>query len=219
MTSIRHPAVSIQTTPQSVPSTPAWFGEVTILAHYLKHTKVLEAVAEKVRFARARLGHYDTIDFVAVRLRSAISGERTLEAFYKRVQPFAREFMALFGRARLHHRSTLSRFLQALEPEPVEALRDVFRKDVLALAAWPTRVIRRMVGPAGQPVAGLRCGWDATGGPPTRLTSHRRASSSQATDGQGLRSRPLRTQARGVRPHAHDRAAGPSLAMARLMWN
>lgn len=132
MTSIRHPAVSIQTTPQSVPSTPAWFGEVTILAHYLKPTQALEAVAEKVRFARARLGHYDTLDFVAVLLGYAISGEPPIEAFYKRVPPFARECMALFGRARLPHRSTLSRFLQALEPEPVEALRDVFLKDVLA---------------------------------------------------------------------------------------
>jgi hypothetical protein len=149
MTSILHPAVSIQTMPQSVPSTPAWFGEVTLLAHYLKHTKVLEAVAEKVRFARARFSHYDTIDFVAVLLGYAISGERTIEAFYERVHPFATEFMALFGRARLPHRSTLSRFLQALEPEPVAALRDLFLKDVLA----------RPLGKQG-PAGGL---WDRQG--------------------------------------------------------
>jgi hypothetical protein len=34
-------------------------------------------------------------------------GERTLEAFYERLQPFAHTFMALFGRERLPHRSTL----------------------------------------------------------------------------------------------------------------
>jgi hypothetical protein len=44
----------------------------------------------------------------------AISGERTLEMFYERVQPFANPFMALFGRDRLPARSTLPRFLAAL---------------------------------------------------------------------------------------------------------
>jgi len=29
--------VSIQTSAQSVPSTPAWLGEGTVVAHYLRH--------------------------------------------------------------------------------------------------------------------------------------------------------------------------------------
>ena len=62
----------------------------------------------------------------------AISGEHTLEAFYERVQPFAIPFMALFGREHLPHRSTLSRFLAALGQAPVEALRTVFLKDLVA---------------------------------------------------------------------------------------
>jgi hypothetical protein len=57
---------------------------------------------------------------------------RTLEAFYQRVQPWAAAFMALFGRARLPARSTLSRFLSALTSEPVEALRALFLSDLLA---------------------------------------------------------------------------------------
>jgi hypothetical protein len=61
-----------------------------------------------VRFARRRFGHYDLIDFVAVRLRYAISGERTLETFYERVQPFANAFMALFGRQRLARNAAAS---------------------------------------------------------------------------------------------------------------
>ncbi len=61
----------------------------------------------------------------------AISGERTLEAFYERVHPFAAPFMALFGREHLPHRSTLSRFLAALNQAPVEALRTVFLEDLL----------------------------------------------------------------------------------------
>jgi hypothetical protein len=49
-----------------------------------------------------------------VLLSYTISGEGTLETFYERIQPFAVPFMALFGRERLPHRSTLSRFLAAL---------------------------------------------------------------------------------------------------------
>ena len=40
--------------------------------------------------------------------------------------------MALFGRERLPHRSTLSRFLAALDQASVEALRNVFLQDALA---------------------------------------------------------------------------------------
>jgi len=57
------------------------------------------------------------IDFVAVLLGYAISGERTLEAFYQHAQPFAHAFMALFGREHLPARSMLSRFLAALTPQ------------------------------------------------------------------------------------------------------
>jgi hypothetical protein len=124
--------VRIQTSSQSVPSTPSWFGEVTMIAHFLKRQGVLSAIEEQVRFARRRFGHYDVIDFVAVLLGYAISGERTLETFYERVQPFANAFMALFGRERLPHRSTLSRFLAALDQATVEALRALFLKDLLA---------------------------------------------------------------------------------------
>lgn len=75
---------------------------------------------------------YAVIDFVAVLLGYAISDEHTLETFYERVQPFANAFMALFGRDHLPHRSTLSRFLAALDQATVEALRVRFLQDLLA---------------------------------------------------------------------------------------
>ena len=125
-------SVVIQTSSQSVPSTPSWFGEVTVIAHYLEHLGVLSDISERVRFARRRFGQYDLIDFAVVLLDYAISGERTLEAFYERVLPFANTFMALFGRERLPHRSTLSRFLANLGQAPVEALRTLFLEDLLA---------------------------------------------------------------------------------------
>jgi hypothetical protein len=123
--------LTIQISPQSVPSTPPWFGEVVAFAQVLSHEGILEAIQERVRFARARFGQYDLIDFVAVLIGYVLSGEPTLLAFYERLAPFAEPFMALFGRKLLPHRSTLSRFLAALDQAPVEALRTRFQEDLL----------------------------------------------------------------------------------------
>src|SRR6266567_762526 len=117
MTSIADSAVTIQASSQSVPSTPAWFGEMVLIVHYLQKQNIPSAIAERVRFARRRFGRYEVIDFLAVLFGYAISGEPTLEAFYEHLHPFALAFMALFGRERLPARSTLSRFLAALTPE------------------------------------------------------------------------------------------------------
>src|SRR5215469_6783173 len=107
------------------------FEEVTLLASYLRKHNVLTQINECVRFARRRFGHYEVIDFLAILLGYAISGERTLEEFYESLQPFAVPFMALFERDRLPSRSALSRFLAELTPVPVEALRTLFLDDLL----------------------------------------------------------------------------------------
>src|SRR5256885_4015084 len=132
MSSIADGSVSIQTSSESVPSTPSWFGEVALIAAYLRQQGVLTRVSERVRFARRRFGRYEVIDFLAVLFGYAISGERTLEAFYEGLQPFAPTFMALFDRDQLPARSTLARFLTALRQEPVEALRSLFLDDLLS---------------------------------------------------------------------------------------
>ncbi len=93
---------------------------------------MLAKISERVRFARRRFGRYEVIDFLAVLFGYAVSGERTLEAFYERLQPWADAFMALFGRDRLPARATLSRFLASLDQSAVESLRTLFLKDVLA---------------------------------------------------------------------------------------
>jgi len=130
-----HTSVHIQIAPESAPSIPSWFGEVAVMAQVLTQFGLLKAIQQDVRFARARFGRYAVIDFVAVMLGYALSGEPSLEAFYTRLAPFATPFMALFGRARLPHRSTLSRFLAALDQPPVEALRTLFQKDLVARPA------------------------------------------------------------------------------------
>ena len=96
-----HVSVTIQTSSESVPVVPGWLGEVVLLAGYLRRQGILEAINERVRFARRRFGRYEVIDFVAVLFGYATSGERTLEVFYEHVQPFAPAFMALFGREQL----------------------------------------------------------------------------------------------------------------------
>ncbi len=110
MNSIIDSAVTIQTSCQSVPSTPSWFGEVVLVVQYLRRHDILTALTKRVCFARRRFGRYEVIDFLAVLFGYALSGERTLEAFYERLHPFAPAFMALFGRERtLHALSLFSR--------------------------------------------------------------------------------------------------------------
>jgi hypothetical protein len=115
-------SMSIQTSAEPIPSVPAWFGEVALIAHTLTRLGLLSEISERVRFARKRFGTFEVIDFVVVLMGYAISGEPTLAAYYERLQPFATAFMALFGRTQLPHRSTLSRFLAALDQASVEAL-------------------------------------------------------------------------------------------------
>lgn len=133
-----HSSVTIQITPESMPSHPAFLGEVAVFARVLTHEGIWKAIQEQVRFARARFGRYEVIDFVAVLIGYVLSGEPTLLAFYDRLAPFAEPFMALFGRDLLPHRSTLSRFLAALDQAPVEALRALFHQDLLARNPFPT---------------------------------------------------------------------------------
>src|SRR5438128_7633502 len=125
-------SVSIQTEASPIPSVPAWFGEVALVAHTLTRQGILSKISDEVRFARKRFGTFEVIDFVVVLMGYALSGEPTLAAYYERLQPFATPFMALFGRTQLPHRSTLSRFLAALDQASVEALRSVFLQDALA---------------------------------------------------------------------------------------
>jgi hypothetical protein len=123
-------SVKIQTTSESNLSPPSWFGEVVLLIGYLRKHGVLSRISEQVRFARKRFGRYEVIDFLAVLFGYAMSGERTLEEFYERLQPFAVPFMALFGRDQLPSRSALSRFLAALTEAPVDVLRTLFLDDL-----------------------------------------------------------------------------------------
>lgn len=68
------------------------------------------------------------IAFLVLLLGYAISGARTLEAFYARVAPFGPAFMALFGRRCCPYRASLSRFLADVDRPCLEAFRTLFRQ-------------------------------------------------------------------------------------------
>jgi hypothetical protein len=130
-----HASVHIQSAPESVPSLPCWFAEVAIVAQCFTSSGLLTTIEQQVRLVRPRFGTYEVLDFVVVLLGYAISGEPTLLAFYDRLTPFAVPFMALFNRQRVPHRTTLSRFLAALDQPCVEALRVLFQEDLITQTA------------------------------------------------------------------------------------
>jgi hypothetical protein len=129
---IPNPCIEVQTSPEDRPSVPAWFAEVVIMTQHLATKGLLEAFAHQVRLVRGRFGTYEPIDFLALLMGYAISGERTLADFFERLAPFEAAFMALFGRRCLPHRSSLSRFLAAVDRPCLEAFRTLFEKHSFA---------------------------------------------------------------------------------------
>jgi hypothetical protein len=93
----------------------------------------------------------------------AISGERTLEEFYQRLQPFAVPFMALFDRDQLPSRSALSRFLAALTEAPVEALRTLFLDDLLVRPLTLDKQTGNLLDPRRNLLDRVRHRWNAKG--------------------------------------------------------
>ncbi len=108
---IPNECIEVQTSPLDRTSVPAWFAEVVMIARHLATKGLFEAFAQQVRLVRGRFGSYEPIDFLALLIGYAISGERRLPDFFERGEPFEAAFMALFGRRCLPHRSSLSRAL------------------------------------------------------------------------------------------------------------
>ena len=153
---ISNPGIEVQTTSENRFSVPAWFAEVVIIARYLETKGLVEAFAHQVRLVRGRFGTYEPIDFLALLIGYAISGERTLADFFERVEPFETAFMALFGRRCLPHRSSLSR-------APLRCRSSLFRSVPHAL---PAAYLRAMPGPrtllAGSSTARVGAIWSLT---------------------------------------------------------
>ena len=124
--------IEVQTSPLARASVPAWFAEVVMIARHVASKGLLEAFTQQVRLVRGRFGRYEPIDFLGPLIGYAISGERTLADFFERVAPFETALMALFGRRCLPHRSSLSRFLAAVDRPCLEAFRALFEQQSFA---------------------------------------------------------------------------------------
>src|SRR5438067_10153299 len=137
---ISTPGIEVQATSENRFSVPVWFAEVVIIAGYLEKKGLFEAFAHQVRLVRGRFGTYEPIDFLALLIGYAISGERTLSDFFECVAPFETAFMALFGRRCLPHRSSLSRFLAAVDGPCLEAFRTLFQQQSF-IDGWTSETI------------------------------------------------------------------------------
>ena len=82
---ISNPCIEIQTSSEHRPSVPAWFAEVVIMAYHLQTKGLLDTFEQQVRLVRGRFGRYEPIDFLALLIGYAISGERTWIDFFERV--------------------------------------------------------------------------------------------------------------------------------------
>jgi hypothetical protein len=132
--------IEVQTSPVERSSVPEWFAEVVMIARHLATKGLIEAFAQQVRLVRGRFGIYEPIDFLALLVGYAISGERTLSDFFERLEPFEAAFMALFGRRCLPHRSSLSRFLADVDRSCLEAFRTLFEQQSFA-EGWTSETV------------------------------------------------------------------------------
>jgi hypothetical protein len=124
--------VVLHTTPEERPAIPAWFAECTLIVAHLQQRGVLDTLSTQVRLSRGRAGTYEALDMVLLLLAYALSGEPSLHAFYDRLAPCHDALAALLHRQRLPHRATLSRFLHAVDPAFLTALRQVLAADLHA---------------------------------------------------------------------------------------
>lgn len=137
---IPNSCIEVHTSPVERPSVPAWFAEVAMIIQHLATNGLLDAFAHQIRLVRGRFGRYEPIDFLALLLGYAISGERTLADFFERLESFEAAFMALFGRGCLPHRSSLSRFLSDVDSPCLEAFRSLFEQHSFA-SGWTSETI------------------------------------------------------------------------------
>src|SRR2546430_15314063 len=211
---ISNECIEVQTSPLDRASVPAWFAEVVMIARHLASKGLFEAFAQQVHLVRGRFGTYESIDFLALLIGYAISGERTLADFFERVEPFEAAFMALFGRRCLPHRSSWSRFLADVDRPCLEAFRTLFEQQTFA-EGWTAETIGGIFDRQGRRY--LVFDVDAT-----RQAARQRAlpcgsdlPTAKRRRGCGLCSWLSRTQTWGGGPHTHHSAADAHAPMDR----
>src|SRR5262249_60135133 len=75
MDALTPPPIEVRTCPDDVPSVPPWFAEVVVLARHFTQRGYLATISQHLRLARGRAGTFEVLDFVAILLGYAVSGE------------------------------------------------------------------------------------------------------------------------------------------------
>src|SRR6266567_5871614 len=218
MTSIAYSPVSIQTSSQSVPSTPSWFGEATLLAHHLQRHGVLTAIEEQVRFARRR--------------GLSLRGDR----FSRRAPRLCDERRTDAGSLLRADRALGKRVHGALWTRSLACTRDAQSLSRLAgsgrsrgeahpLSPRSARsppcergAASRSVGPTGEPLPRLRHRWHARGGEPSCFAQHPGSACPAAAFAPALRPRLDFPQAGGSCAHPHHGLTGSYASVACPFW-
>jgi hypothetical protein len=147
MNNITDSSVIIQTSAESVPSTPFLVWRSRADGRVSSQTRcpnpdqrACTLCAASFRVLRGHRFSRGALRLCHQRGTHPGSGSR------ERLQPFAVPFMALFDRDQRRARSTLSRFLAALTEAPVEALRTLFLDDLRETAHSRTTQMRSKPG-------------------------------------------------------------------------
>jgi hypothetical protein len=116
------------------------FEEAAAFAQVLTYQGLLKAIQEQVRFARARFGQYDLIDFVVVLIGYALSGEPTLvntcgSVWTSPMGPFFLYSWRAFAQ-RLPHNRDVSAALSC-QPPPLSAICGGLNEMVLCGSCMP----------------------------------------------------------------------------------
>lgn len=109
---------------------PRWLGEAALWGRYWVESGLVGYLEEEVRVVRGRMGRYEVVDFVMILNSYAVSGERTLRAFYESIEPVKEVLLSIWGRSQWPTASSLSRFLAAVRAEGVSGLRELFELDL-----------------------------------------------------------------------------------------
>ena len=206
--------VAIQTCPQDVPSLPAWFAEVTLLAHHLRRQGILDALCDQVHLARGRMGQYEVIDFLGRALWLCYQRRADPRGVFSSVWPPlpVPSWRSLAGSGCL----TAAR---SLASSPLSMSR-VCKRCEPSLSRTASRMnsrqehVRWLVGSQGAAAGDHRCRCHATSGPPARPGHQPRVPHPQAAAARRSVPRAHRAQAWRSRAHPHHHLAGPHPAVA-----
>lgn len=120
--------------PSFVP--PPWLPQVLLMARFWWQSGLVQRL-QTLSVHRGRAGRYHLTDFLLLLLAYAASSLRSFELFSLQLQPFAPLLMSVWQRASCPSPSALSRFLAALHPQELQAIRLFLFQEFLSFGFEP----------------------------------------------------------------------------------